>query len=316
MQPVDKVNSKPEKIFFTHYGDEWIRGSERCLLDLVTHIDREQFEPVVWCNAETMADEVKKLNVPVIHDAFPLMFGWQSPRFSFGGLRRLIRKGNEIVAEHDIQLLHANSGAPSQWLNFVSRSKNLPLVAHLHSRYPLRDRISLGLHHVSMAVGVSDPVVEQLIQDGMDENKTHIIPNGIDTSRLLQQKEVDLRNQLGISDNCFVIGTVASLIKRKGVDLILSALYQLLEKGVPARLVVIGDGPERQNLLRQAMDLGMQERVYFLGDQDNVVGLLRSGIDLFVSGAREEVFGLVLAEAGLAGLPVVAPKVGGIPGVI
>jgi len=56
--------------------------------------------------------------------------------------------------------------------------------------------------------------------------------------------------------------------------------------------------------------------VHFLGECNHVPALLRGGVDVFVSGSREEVFGLVLAEASLASLPVVAPRVGGISSVI
>lgn len=306
----------PTPILFTHYGDEWIRGSERCLLDLLAHLDRERFQPILWCNAETMADEARRLQVPVTRSDFPLLMGWKTPRFDVAGLARLVRQGNELVDRHGIKLLHANSGAPNQWLNLVARSRRIPLLAHLHSRYPLRDRLSLGLHHVAMAVGVSQPVVDQLLADGMPKERTLVIPNGIDVARLDAQPRVDLRHELGLGERDFLMATVGSLIHRKGVDLILEAMACLVRGGVPARLAVIGDGPERGNLLRQAQALGLQERVFLLGERNDVAGLLRGGVDLFVSGAREEVFGLVLAEAGLAGLPVVAPAVGGIPEVV
>lgn len=309
-------HSKPTPILFTHYGDEWIRGSERCLLDLLAHLDRERFQPVLWCNAETMADEARRIDVPVTRSDFPLLMGWKAPRFDVAGFARLVRQGNALADQHGIALVHANSGAPNQWLNLVARSRRIPLLAHLHSRYPLRDRLSLGLHHVAMAVGVSQPVVDQLLADGMPKERTLVIPNGIDVDRLDAQPRVDLRQELGLGERDFFMVTVGSLIHRKGVDLILEALARLVRSGVPARLAIIGDGPERINLRRQVQALGLQERVFFLGERDDVAGLLRGGVDLFVSGAREEVFGLVLAEAGLAGLPVVAPAVGGIPEVV
>ena len=85
---------------------------------------------------------------------------------------------------------------------------------------------------------------------------------------------------------------------------------------MPVQLVIAGDGPDKNSLQALAIDLDVEHCVHFLGSRNDVAGLLRGGADLFVSGAREEVFGLALAEANLASIPVVAPEVGGIPSVV
>ncbi|MCP3870943.1 MAG: glycosyltransferase family 4 protein [Gammaproteobacteria bacterium] len=316
MQSDGSKIKRPSPILFTHYGSEWIRGSERCLLDLLTYIDRCRYAPVVWCNSKAMAEATRELDIPVHESNFSLLFGWRSPRFDIPAFFSLVRCGIELVDTHDVQLLHANSGAPNQWLNLVARARHIPLLAHLHSRYPLRDRMTLGLHQVAMAVGVSQPVVDQLIQDGIPLARTCVIPNGIDTERLDRQQHIDLRGMLNLRSHEFLITTTGSLIQRKGIDLIIGAVSRLIRRNIPVRLAIIGDGPERSTLQQQVQRLGLEKCVHLLGEQSNVVGLLRGNADLFVSGAREEVFGLVLAEAGLAGLPVVAPAVGGIPGVV
>ncbi|OEE49577.1 glycosyltransferase [Enterovibrio norvegicus] len=316
MYSTTKTLSTSRNVLFVHYGDNWIRGSERCLLDLLTHIDKDAFTPVLWCNSELLADEARKLNIDVYVSEFPLLFGETTPKCNFRGYRQLISQGIEIVDNHNIDLLHANSGAPSQWLNVVSRARKLPLVLHLHSRYPLRDRITLGLHHASMAVGVSQPVVDQLLNDGGKEERCQVIPNGIDTDALLAQPVTNLRRKLSLPSDAFIAVSICSLITRKGVDLLIEACKQLREMYLPIHLVVIGEGAERQNLENQIHEAGLEDYVHLIGEQHNVVGLLRGGADMVVSGAREEVFGLTLAEAGLSGLPVVAPNVGGIPSVV
>ena len=305
-----------KRILFTHYGEDQIRGSERCLLDLIAHLDRERFAPMVWCNSATMASAVHALGVTAFRSDFPLLFGWNAPRFDLRAYGSLVRQGLRITREHRIELIHANSGSPNQWLNLVARVRGLPLLTHLHSRYPLRDRLTLGLHHSSLAVGVSQPVVDQLLEDGLPGNRVKVIPNGIDTRAHDSAAAVDLRALLGIEADEFVAVTVGSLIQRKGIDLLIEAVAQLEQQGGRVHLAVVGSGPEQAALqtLAQRHDLG--SRVHFLGERSDVAGLLRGGADLFVSGAREEVFGLVLAEANLAGLPVVAPRVGGIPEVI
>ena len=89
-----------------------------------------------------------------------------------------------------------------------------------------------------------------------------------------------------------------------------------MASGEEAQLLIIGSGPEREALMALAVELGVAERVHFLGARPDSAAILRGGVDLLVSGAREEVFGLTLAEAGMLGLPVSAYRVGGIPEVV
>ncbi|WP_019614117.1 glycosyltransferase family 4 protein [Psychromonas ossibalaenae] len=307
-----KMNQEADTILFTHYGDNWIRGSERCLLDLIQHLDKNRFTAVLWCNQQVMADQAKALGITVYCSDFPLLLGWRSPHFHTSAFIGLIKQAVKLIQLHNIKLLHANSAAPCQWLNFAARRCGVPLLCHMHSIYQLRDRLTLGLYQVTMAVGVSSYVIEPLVKDKMPNTRTAVIANGIDTQRLLSQKIINLRDSLKIGAGDFVLAVVGSLIRRKGVDLIIQAVVKLLEKQVPVHLLVIGQGPESHNLKLQIEQLGLQRQVTLLGEQDNVIGILRGSTDLFVSAAREEAFGLVFTEAGLAGLAVVGPKTGGI----
>jgi len=306
-----------KRILFTHYGDNHIRGSERCLLDLVKHLDRTRFVAVVWCNSELLAREMEALGVAVYRAEFPILFGWLATRYDFSGFLKVVRQGLQIVNDEAIDILHANSGAPNQWLNIIARMRKLPLVSHLHSRYPLRDRFTLGLHNTSRVVGVSQPIIDQLLDDGIDPARVQVVPNGIDTAHQDLAEPLDLRQMLGLRSRDFIAMTTASLIHRKGVDLLIQAIVRLRrQRQLPVHLVIAGDGPERESLEELASSLDLEHCVHFLGSRDDVARLLRGGVDVFVSGAREEVFGLVLAEANLASLAVIAPKVGGIPDVI
>jgi glycosyltransferase involved in cell wall biosynthesis len=305
-----------KRILFTHYGDNHIRGSERCLLDLIMHLDKGLFTPIVWCNSELLEQEVKRLQVRVIRSNFPILFGWLPSRYNFRDFLSVVKQGLKIVSEERIDVIHANSGAPNQWLNLVARVRKLPLVSHLHARYPLRDRLTLGLLNTSLAVGVSQPVVKQLLDDGIASNQVEVIPNGIDANEQDKALPVDLRTLLNLEQLDFVAITVASLIHRKGIDLLIRAIACLRNRELPIHLVIVGDGPEKPVLQNLAQTYRLQNYIHFLGERTDVAGLLRGGADVFVSGAREEVFGLALAEANLASIPVIAPGVGGIPEVI
>ena len=309
-------NTPIKKILFTHYGDNWIRGSERCLLDLMQHINQQKYKPILWCNQPIMQLHAEALGIEVYRTDFSILLGWQAPRFNVLQFISLIKQAKQLITELEIDLVHANSAAPCQWLNIATRTCHVPLLCQMHAIYPLRDRLTLGLYQVSKVVAVSEYVMTPFYQDNQPVQRRQVITNGIDNQLLLAMPLANLRPKLSISSEAFVIAAVGSLIRRKGMDLIIDALALLIKKQIPIHLLIIGDGPEKKALNKQIQQLGLQQHVSLLGERNNVMGILRGTVDLFVSGAREEAFGLVFAEASLAGLAVIGPNIGGISEVV
>ncbi|MGD8172698.1 glycosyltransferase family 4 protein [Vibrio sp. TRT 21S02] len=302
-------------ILFVHYGDDWIRGSERCLIDLVSTLDKRQYQPYVWTNSPALHAEIKKLGVHSELSQFPILFGWKAPRYDFSGWRSLIRNAKDYIERADIDLVHVNSAAPCQWMCRAAKSMSIPLVTQLHSDYPTRDRITLGIHSSPHIIAVSDAVTDHLIEDGYPLERLSVIRNGLDIQRLAHQDSVPAKRTLDICNNSYLFATVGSLIHRKGIDRLLSALRHVTLEYPHAHLLIIGDGPLRKKLEQQAEALHLGQHVHFVGEQEHVLGWLKN-CDCFISGAREEAFGLVVTEAALAGLPIIAPNQGGIPEII
>lgn len=303
-------------LLYVHYGEEWIRGSERCLLDLLAHLDRTQYRPVVWSNSQTLLSAVKALGVKTEYSPFTLLGGWETPRMDIRASWRLYQEGCRLLHKHQIALVHCNSGAPCQWMVPAARTVGVPLLAHLHARYQARDRYSLLLHQVSLAIGVSQPVMAGLLADGMPAYRCRVIPNGIDAARLAAHPAIDIRARFAIAPEQLLLLSVGSLIRRKGMDLLIDAVARLQGNGLSVSLVIVGAGEEQAALADQIARLHLQQQVFLAGEDGQAGSWLQGGADVFISGAREEVFGLVLAEAGWAGLPVIAPDVGGIAEVV
>ncbi len=304
----------PTPILFTHYGDRWIRGSEQLLLDLLTHLDPARVRPIVWCNQIAMADAARALGFTTYRSDFEIYFDYQSPRFRLGRYRALMREARDLVREHEIRVLHSNSAGPCQWLAPVARGARVPLLAHLHIGYLRRSRYAFLLHQAALVVGVSRQVIEPFVDDGMEADKTQVIYNGIDFSRLRRKTSADPRRQLGIAGDATVVSAIGSLIRRKGQDVLIRA-FALLSPARNVHLLIVSDGPERANLERLAAELGLQARVQFLGYYDDLAGVYAAS-NILALASRGDAFGLVLAEAGYHGLPVVATVVGGIPEVV
>ncbi|HET8624957.1 MAG TPA: glycosyltransferase family 4 protein [Gemmatimonadales bacterium] len=298
--------TEPTPILFTHYGEDWIRGSERCLLDLLKHVDRQRYGPIVWCNGPALAREVRALDIPVYQSRFTMLLNWSPPRLDFANYGRLVRQGLRLVRAHGIRLIHSSSGAPNQWLLPIARRTRLPLVTYLMVVYNLRERCTLGLHHATLAVGVSQGCVDGLIDDGMPRNRTKVIYAAVDLDLIGRGDERGLRQRLGIPADAITLTRVGSLIHRKGVDLMLRAFAWLRAERPQCHLLIVGEGPERSRLEALARELGLEGSAHFLGLVDSAGAVLRDATDVAVSPARDEGFGLTVIEAGVFGRPIVA----------
>lgn len=302
-------------ILFTHYGEEWIRGSERCLLDLLTHIDRKRFRPVVWCNAEMLAAEARALDVRVHLSRFSLLLHWTPPRYDFANYRKLVREGRHLVGQHGIRLMHSNSAGPTQWLFPIARRARIPLLTHLHAPYNKRERVTLGIHQATLAVGVTRGCLDGLLEDGLPEGRTTTVYNGVDLSVWKGQDQKELRARLGIGPDEIVLTQAGSLIHRKGHDILLRAFAELRRQRANCWLLIAGEGEDRASIEAVARALDLGSSVHFLGFVPSGP-IFRDATDIAVSPSRAEGFGLTVIEAGAFGKVVVATDTTGMDEII
>ncbi|GEA59374.1 glycosyltransferase [Vibrio comitans] len=299
-------------LLIVHYGEDWIRGSEACLLNLINSLS-PSYRPVVWTNNQVLVRELTVKGIAVHSSSFEVI-NFQQSAFNIKALFELYNTASTLISEHNINLIHVNSGAPCQWMTFVAKAKRIPMMCQLHSPYNLHDRFTLALHSAQRLVAVSHAVAAPLLDEGYPEQNLTVVHNGVPNIDLSQP--INVRELLNIPSNAKVLISVGSLIKRKGFDKLIQALALLNSSQEQHHLIIIGEGSERLNLIKQIESLNLQSRVHLVGEQSNVNAWLAGGCDLFISGARSEAFGLVLVEASLAELAVVAPNVGGISEVI
>jgi glycosyltransferase involved in cell wall biosynthesis len=124
-----------------------------------------------------------------------------------------------------------------------------------------------------------------------------------------------MRALLGIAPQRFVVGWIGRMTGVKRTDDILLALRGLRERGVDACLLMVGDGPDRDQTERRAKELGVVRECFFLGYQDDVTAFL-AAFDAFVLPSGNEGTPVSAIEALGAGRPVVATRVGGVPDVV
>jgi glycosyltransferase involved in cell wall biosynthesis len=155
----------------------------------------------------------------------------------------------------------------------------------------------------------------QVIEEsGVDPGRVISIPTGIDVNRFRPRAADEARESLGIAPGGIVIGIVATLRSWKGHRHLLEAFAGLSDQGT--RLIVVGDGPQREALESLTRELGIDARVQFAGEQSNVVPWLQA-MDLFClpSYANEGV-PQALMQAMSCSLPVITTPVGSITEIV
>ena len=157
-----------------------------------------------------------------------------------------------------------------------------------------------------------EAIVEQLTADGfLPRERVASVPTGIDTDRFSPGDKRAARRALGLPDDAFIFGIVATLRSWKGHAYLLDAFAAA---GVPnSRLVIVGDGPQETNLKDRIAELNLTNRVTMAGRQSDVVPWLRA-LDVFVlpSYANEGIPQAVL-QAMAVDLPIISCPIGGIP---
>ena len=164
---------------------------------------------------------------------------------------------------------------------------------------------------------VSDDLRHHLVAEGFSAQQVEIIYNGIELSAApTAEARAEIRRSLAVSQDTFVIGTIARLDPVKDLDTLISATVALgRSTSKPVALVVTGDGPERSRLEEMAARLGAGSMIRFLGHREDARSVL-AGCDVYANNSISEGVSLTILEAMAAALPVVATSVGGTPEVI
>jgi glycosyltransferase involved in cell wall biosynthesis len=258
-----------------------------------------------------MRDRLREIGIEALLYDFAPVFDWKFDPHRLFGYFAMVRRARRFIATNRIDMIHCNSGAPTQWIGPAARRSRVPFIVHLHCPYSRRERYTLGLHLAPAVVGCSRSVLDGLLHDGYAPSAALTIHNGIDFARLDAGDQQRSRSELDIPPDAIVIASVGSLIHRKGHDVAVEAvaMAQAREQGRRLILLVVGDGPERKALERLAKERSIDAR--FLGYRNDVGPILRSCSDIFVLASREEAFPLAILEAGHCGLPIIAARVGG-----
>lgn len=166
------------------------------------------------------------------------------------------------------------------------------------------------------SIGVCSALVDVLRSWNIPEGRLHVMRNGVDLQRFRPLSQDAARADLNLTGDPLLL-SVGYLVERKGHHLVIDALAKLIPTHPYARLIIVGDGEERKNLVDLSIRLGVADRVTFAGALPNV-DLFRwySAADVMVLASSREGWANVLLEAMACGTPVVASNIWGTPEVV
>ena len=218
-----------------------------------------------------------------------------------------------------VDILHCH-GPRDHILSFIAGKlasvKHVVRTKHNHNRLKSGYWSRFLYNKCSKVVTVSEYTKRILREDGVAEEHMQTIHDSVDIDRFKPLPKVtNLAKELKIKEEELVVGSVASLHRRKGIEEILRA-FKILQDTLPGRKIkCLLVGKRWQRWATLAEELGIREQVIFTGFRRDVAELL-SLLDIYVLPSRDEALGTSIIEAMAMGLPVVVSNVGGIPEVV
>lgn len=293
-------------------------GGERLAVENARLLDSDRFERTLCV---TRFDPAHRTRQP----AAGLIEGLERDGVRVIGLERTgplslraWRPLTRILRAEEVDVLHGHMFGSNVWAVVLGRICRVPaIVAHEHmwaydggrSRGLIdRHLIARGAHaFIAVSETGRDLMVES---ERLDPRDIVVIPNGIGPAASPSRAEA--RAELGISDDERVVGSVGHLRPEKSFETLVAAAASLRERIPGLRVLIAGEGEERERLEARIAGLGLEGVVELVGARDDVPRLL-AALDVAVCCSDFEGGPLSVMEYMRAGLPVVATRVGGLP---
>jgi L-malate glycosyltransferase len=227
----------------------------------------------------------------------------------------------QFAKERQIDVLHCHQYSPFVYGRFAAAwNRRLKIVYTEHGRLSdappswKRRLVNPWLSRFDGSiVAVSHELRDYMIAARFPSERVEVVHNGVEPATVPSAADRRrARQQLGLDDRALVVATVARLDPVKDLMTLFEAFAQVRARVPSAKLLVIGDGPERDRLTARATELDLAGAVHMTGYRSDVRALLPAA-DVYTSSSISEGVSITILEAMAAGIPVVATAVGGTP---
>jgi N-acetyl-alpha-D-glucosaminyl L-malate synthase BshA len=230
----------------------------------------------------------------------------------------------DVALYENLDLLHVHYAIPHASSAYMAREilktkkKYLPYITTLHgtditlvgkdvSYAPV---VEFSINQSDGVTAVSKSLKEETYQSFSINKEIEVIHNFVDTARFRKARKEHFKKAIAPNDEKILIHT-SNFRKVKRTEDVIRIFKRVLDK-IPSKLLLVGDGPERQQLEQLCRDLHICDNVRFLGKQESVEELLAVS-DVFLLPSESESFGLAALEAMACEVPVISTNTGGIP---
>jgi len=229
-----------------------------------------------------------------------------------------------VVREWGLDLLHVHYAIPHAYAGYMAKKMleeiniKLPMVTTLHGTditlvgsHPFyKPAVTFSINKSDAVTSVSQSLKEDTLRLFNVKKEIHVVPNFIDMAKH-SVAYTDCQRAMMAKDNERIITHVSNFRPVKRV-LDVVEVFDRIQQQIPAKLVMVGEGPEKEKAEALCLSKGIEEKVLFLGNSDEVDKIL-SFSDLFILPSEKESFGLAALEAMASGVPVISSNTGGLP---
>ena len=299
--------------------DMRIGGAEQVILNLVTHTDPSRFDVSILCLENRLGPWGEALQ----QKGYATTCLGRRPGFDIP----LILNIRRHILAHDIQVLHCHQYTPYVYGVMAAMLTRCRVIFTEHGRFfpdvrkPKRILINPFLNLFTHRVtAISKATRQALIQyENFPARHIAVVYNGIASERFqkieVEARDVEKKKLLGIDGDVKVLGTVARLDGIKNQQMMIKALKKVHQWHPETKLLIVGDGPERQNLEKLVDALELSSHVMFTGFRQDT-HLFYQLMDIFLLTSFSEGTAMTLLEAMASGVPCIATGVGGNPEIV
>jgi len=231
----------------------------------------------------------------------------------------------DMVKLHNIELLHVHYAIPHAYAGYMAKKMlkeqgiRIPMVTTLHGtditlvgNHPFyKPAVSFSINHSDVVTSVSQNLKDETYRLFDIKRDIVVIPNFIEINKNKVDETSACHRGLMATDKQKIITHISNFRKVKRIPDVVK-IFNEIQKVMPAKLMMVGDGPERAAAEKLCSELGISDKVIFFGNSSEINQILCYS-DLFLLPSETESFGLAALEAMACGVPVISSNSGGLP---
>lgn len=231
----------------------------------------------------------------------------------------------DTVKLYKIELLHVHYAIPHAYAGYMAKQMlksegiHIPMVTTLHGtditlvgNHPVyKTAVTFSINKSDVVTSVSQSLKDDTYNHFKIKKEIHVIPNFIELDKIRNEKLISCQRSVMAKKEERIVTHISNFRKVKRIPDIIKIFYKIQEK-IPAKLMMVGDGPEKAKAEQLCQELGIEDKVIFFGNSHEIDQIL-SYSDLFLLPSETESFGLAALEAMAWSVPVISSNSGGLP---